>query len=386
VSGLTDEELMDAARSLERSRSLLDIFEGHVVAELEFRGSTLIDSGTRTSSFLADAGGRAKAECRQRVRQAVSLRSHFDVLDDAVAAGSISSAHAQAVVAASNPRILDQLKDLQPELIELAGTTTFDRWKRHLLELCSLLDQDGGYDPAADPCANKLTVRETGDGVALKGQLFGEAAEVARSAIAKLADELHRQFAADRDHVGPGALRPRRDSLNALALVELCRRAMGVSVDSSVPPRTQTDLIVHADVDGCQITHTADGGLLHRSAADALRCDEAIRAIVLDRHGNPIHVGREQRLATPAQRAAVKARDGGCLFPGCDSPSSWTIIHHVKPWAQGGRTDLENLVCLCHHHHGTTHSSGWTMEHVGDQHYQWTTPTRRTIRGERKHL
>jgi hypothetical protein len=236
VSCLSDEALMDAARCLERSRSLLDTFEGHVVAELEFRGSTLIDSGTRTSSFLAEAGGRAKAECRQRVRHAVSLRSHLDVLDSAVVSGSISSAHAQAVVAASNPRILDQLKDLQSELIELAGTTTFDRWKRHLLELCSLLDQDGGYEPAADPCANKLTVRETGDGVALKGQLFGEAAEVARSAIGKLADELHRQFAADREQVGPEVPRPRRETLNALALVELCRRAMAVSVDSSVPP------------------------------------------------------------------------------------------------------------------------------------------------------
>jgi hypothetical protein len=56
----------------------------------------------------------------------------------------------------------------------------------------------------------------------------------------------------------------------------------------------------------------------------------------------------------------------------------------VIPWSEGGTTDLENLACLCHHHHGITHSTGWNMEHTGNQHYQWTTPNNRKINSQRK--
>jgi len=30
-------------------------------------------------------------------------------------------------------------------------------------------------------------------------------------------------------------------------------------------------------------------------------------------------------------------------------------------WAQGGRTDLDNLVLLCSHHHRLLHELGYTM-------------------------
>ncbi|HEY8755920.1 MAG TPA: HNH endonuclease signature motif containing protein [Candidatus Dormibacteraeota bacterium] len=45
-----------------------------------------------------------------------------------------------------------------------------------------------------------------------------------------------------------------------------------------------------------------------------------------------------------ATRAALNFRDKGCRWPGCDRPASWTAAHHVIHWAQGGRTDLDNLV------------------------------------------
>jgi HNH endonuclease len=38
-----------------------------------------------------------------------------------------------------------------------------------------------------------------------------------------------------------------------------------------------------------------------------------------------------------------------------------TTIHHLKPWAQGGRTDLENQVLLCFWHHRMVHEGGWRL-------------------------
>jgi hypothetical protein len=62
----------------------------------------------------------------------------------------------------------------------------------------------------------------------------------------------------------------------------------------------------------------------------------------------------------PRLRRAVLARDGACVFPGCDRPI--TEIHHRKHWANGGRTDLANLDGNCKYHHRLLHEGGWSMQ------------------------
>jgi hypothetical protein len=67
-------------------------------------------------------------------------------------------------------------------------------------------------------------------------------------------------------------------------------------------------------------------------------------------------VGRRTRTIPPALRRALQARDRGCRFPGCDG--RFTDAHHVTHWADGGRTDLKNLVLLCRRHHRAVHEGG----------------------------
>jgi hypothetical protein len=55
-------------------------------------------------------------------------------------------------------------------------------------------------------------------------------------------------------------------------------------------------------------------------------------------------------------RKALHARDHGC-----HTPVAWTDAHHVQPWADGGPTDLDNLILLCRFHHGLVHEGGWTI-------------------------
>ena len=73
-------------------------------------------------------------------------------------------------------------------------------------------------------------------------------------------------------------------------------------------------------------------------------------------------LGRETRLYTRRQRVALAARDGGCRFPGCDRPPSWTEAHHIIPWSEGGATDLSHGVLLCRHHHLLLHNNDWRFE------------------------
>ncbi len=91
-------------------------------------------------------------------------------------------------------------------------------------------------------------------------------------------------------------------------------------------------------------------------------CDTGTQTIYFDHTGlEPLQVGRTQRLFTPRQRQALAARDGGCRFPHCDRPVSWTEAHHTTPWHDGGQTDTNVGILLCRHHHLLIHDNGWRI-------------------------
>ena len=71
--------------------------------------------------------------------------------------------------------------------------------------------------------------------------------------------------------------------------------------------------------------------------------------------------GRSTRLVTPGQRAALTARDRGCVLPGCDRPPEWCEAHHLVEWIDGGATDLDNLALVCRRHHTMVHERGLVL-------------------------
>lgn len=105
------------------------------------------------------------------------------------------------------------------------------------------------------------------------------------------------------------------------------------------------------------------------AAADQRMCDSGFVAVTVDTCGNPLDVGREQRLFTPRQRIALAIRDGGCRWKDCDRPASYCEAHHIDEWQrdQGG-TDIDRGILLCRYHHMTLHHGGWriTREGQGD--------------------
>lgn len=83
---------------------------------------------------------------------------------------------------------------------------------------------------------------------------------------------------------------------------------------------------------------------------------------VIVNHDGTLDVGSEQRLFTRRQRIALGVRDGGCRFPGCIKPVSWTEAHHIAYWARdGGKTEIENGILLCRYHHMFIHDRGWEI-------------------------
>lgn len=91
--------------------------------------------------------------------------------------------------------------------------------------------------------------------------------------------------------------------------------------------------------------------------------------------GQPLDLGREQRFFTRAQRRALAARDGGCRFPGCGRPPSWTEAHHIRFWARdGGNTDIAEGILLCRYHHLLLHNNHWDIDHNGPGNYRLIPP------------
>ena len=60
---------------------------------------------------------------------------------------------------------------------------------------------------------------------------------------------------------------------------------------------------------------------------------------------------------------AIKERDQHCQFPGC-SQTQHLQIHHIKHWADGGATSVDNAVCLCSGCHVKVHEGGYKIQRV----------------------
>ncbi|MFT4218927.1 MAG: DUF222 domain-containing protein [Microbacterium sp.] len=108
--------------------------------------------------------------------------------------------------------------------------------------------------------------------------------------------------------------------------------------------------------------HSEDGVLVVPGPVlERALCATGIVEVTVDTCGNPLDVGREQRLFTPKQKLALAVRDGGCLWPGCDRPPGYCESHHCDHWEDGGRTDCDRGVLLCRYHHLHLHNAGWRI-------------------------
>lgn len=435
VDGLDDDSMKATALRLERIRCSLDSVSAQASAELEVRRVTDLDDGLRTATWLSRQAKLPTGSTKARVFMARRLATALTNYGAALAEGRINWDHVKVITDAANDRIVHLIDEVAPFVIASIEGRTFRRWKTDVQELARLLDMDGGHDPANDIEANKLKLSPTGNSLFLKGELSGANALIAKEALESIADELFHQYKRDNE-VSPALEIPSRATLLALALVEAARR--GLAGRHGHAPRPEATLHLsgeepgHSDVDdGCGnldqpfngfdphdcddcssedrsgvqsyadledllrrlgsqrrdrwngfLVSDGEGTYLPRSAWDVLLCDPDLYTIIMDSLGVPLKMGRRVRFATAAQRRAMAARDGGCVFPGCDNPAEWTDAHHARHWEKDGRTDVDGMLSLCRRHHGVAHRRDWDLEMTPDGKSIWTTPSGRRLAGQ----
>ncbi|MEX2251760.1 MAG: DUF222 domain-containing protein [Acidimicrobiia bacterium] len=142
-------------------------------------------------------------------------------------------------------------------------------------------------------------------------------------------------------------------------LVEVC----ATTGDQSSP---SVQITVHADLEALtsntETTGVAEleaGPVLANETARRLACDAIVESAVYD-DCQVLGVGRRTRTIPDWLRRQLYHRDENCRFPG-SCRSRWVHGHHIQHWADGGPTDLANLVLLCGFHHRFLHEHGWSI-------------------------
>ena len=171
------------------------------------------------------------------------------------------------------------------------------------------------------------------------------------------------EAARDSGWRGSAEPRPARQASLAEALVAVAEAALA-SPDKTRSGGERYQVVVHVDeavlttdaAGGCALE---DGSALAPETARRVSCDASV-----------VRNGRKSRAISPALRRALRARDRGCRFPGCEN-HRFVDAHHVRHWAHGGATTLSNLVLLCRQHHRAVHEGGYRLDANGRFHYPW---------------
>jgi Domain of unknown function (DUF222)/HNH endonuclease len=155
--------------------------------------------------------------------------------------------------------------------------------------------------------------------------------------------------------------------------------ALGARVSSATRSASTADhcqVVMH--VDEKSLRGGAGRSDLAVETMKRLTCDGSLITIVEDERGTPLDVGRKQRTVSTPLKRALWSRDRGCSFPGCQR-TRYVDAHHIRHWANGGDTSLENLTLLCTHHHTLLHEGGFTIHRDANGDIYFRRPDGRVI-------
>lgn len=167
-------------------------------------------------------------------------------------------------------------------------------------------------------------------------------------------------YATPKEELQPASMR------RAEALEELARRHLD-SPHASTDHGNRPHLTVVADWQVLSgqtregLSELLDGTVITPETARQLACDATVCRLLTGPSGQILDLGHSTRTVTAAQWRALRIRDRHCQWWGCRRPASWSDAHHLKHWADGGPTDLDNLVLICRYHHTLIHRGGWKL-------------------------
>ncbi|UNQ36072.1 HNH endonuclease signature motif containing protein [Prescottella equi] len=391
VRRLVEPDLVRSVIEMSREIERLEALRAVAVAEIDERAVSFDTLGFRSVKQWLAANTLLEVPAAARILALGRMLARQPEIADAFNAGDISAEHASLIgkFCETPPRGMpvEALDSCRKVLLDgasgPAATTTTVRTCISRLERIFESDE---LPPSEDTERNEFHASKTLNGrVSVKGDLDAVTGEMLLTALSALTKP--------RNPVDDPAekLTPARQRADAFA--EILRRYLD-SGEASVEGGERPHLSLHVNAadlarskSAHEWTHPNEGsdlfgdkdiarlphmGPLSIATARRIACDCHLTPIVMD-DGVPLNLGRTSRTVSKKQRRALVARDHGCAFPGCGAPPAHCEGHHVKHWADGGPTDLDNLVLLCRYHHTLLHHSHWDVE-IGADRKPWFTP------------
>jgi hypothetical protein len=364
--------LGDRARGLQARRDRLEAEEAELLIEVESLRARGRDYFRDTAAWLRQNTGIARVTARTRAHVARQLAALPDA-QVAWADGRMGFDRVRVMADHADSPHRDNLLDQQSEIVGWAVALAADAFRDRMTDWARDLDEarDAGMSPVErQRRRRKVTRSRTKEGLNRTVLDLDDESDAAfYGAIRDAAAEMQR---ADRKaKLPPDQQRSFRQIL-ADAAVEVARRSRGADVITKHRARpvilALTEMSVLWDqlkIRGwCQLD---DGTRLTANQVRRLACEADILPMVLNDHGVPDDFGRTVRLATNKQRLALRALHPTCAAESCDVDFDWCEIHHLRPWEQGGHTNLDNLVPLCSYHHHFVHECGTEPEVLPDR-------------------
>ncbi|HVH66107.1 MAG TPA: DUF222 domain-containing protein [Candidatus Acidoferrum sp.] len=299
----------------------------------------------------ARLSGGAAAEHVQVARQLKQLPR----TEQALASGEINYQHAVTLALTAEKVGPGAVRKAESTLLQMAGTMDAGAFVTVAKNFQHQVDRDGALAEANKAHQRRyLHISEPVNGLArVEGQLVSEVAARLRTAMEPY-------------------MKPRRDDERSSgqrthdALEEVLRRVgqLGAGLSNGSGPRPQLIIMASLDtlagIDGAPAGELQWGGTVPAETVRRLACDSAITRItgLSELEHETTHAART---VPPSTRRALVARDGHCVFPGCDRPAPWCQGHHLVFWGDGGPTKLDNLGLVCSAHHRKVHEERWTL-------------------------
>lgn len=374
LSVLDEGQLLSLIRTMEKVRRSAESFDNVAVPELEARAVPARYVLRGTSQFVAGLLNLAPGESPLRVRHAHELGVRVQlsgerlepllpVLAAARADGAISARQADVII-----RCLGKLRAGRVAMDELAKAEAFLVGQAELFDAATLagiakqlldtLLPDGTLaDERWQQRQRFLSCVPNGEGMhRLTADLDSETAALALTVLHSLAAP---KPAADGDRDERTAGQRMHDAFRSV--LKLVLRSAQLPRTAGVPATVLITMTAEQFESRTGLATTSFGQRLSVDQALRIADQASIAWVVHGSKGGVLNYGTTQRCATEKQSLALIARDRGCAFPGCTDPPEWTEKHHVIPWREGGRTDLDNLVLLCDFHHDRIDNHGWRV-------------------------
>jgi Domain of unknown function (DUF222) len=396
---LTTRELLGLLERCEKVRRRIPAIEHPMINTLG-RQATAEELGGKLSHAIAEATLISRAEASRRIKEAADLGPRHGLTGEplppvlaATAAGQREGKLGAGQVAVIRrfyhqlpgwvdaatreqveARVAKEGSQFRPEqLAELADT------------LADCLNPDGTYTDEDRARRRGLTLgNQHTDGMSqLRGWLTPEARATIEAVLAKLAapgmcnplndtpcvDGPPTQEAIDKD--ARSAPQRNHDALNAALRALLASGKLGQHNGLPASIIVSTTLAELEAAAGRGLT--GGGSILPMS--DVIRLARHARhyLAIFDK-GKALALYHNKRLASPAQRIVLYAKDRGCTAPGCTVPGYYCEVHHVTDYAKCRTTDVNQLAFGCGTHHRIVQPGGWSTRKNTKGDTEWIPP------------